>query len=304
MRSSGYHSATAKGRIAAGEALGRLMEGLFTLVERAGWRLATIVCAIGIILVAVAITAIIDVVTSEAAAVSAGHLLANATVAMLIATPCLAIALKLVEHLGRTRERLLVEIDRRLLAEQQLRRLATTDDLTGLSNRRHFVERAREAIAVARRYGQWCSFAVIDIDRFKKVNDQSGHQAGDQALAMLADVLKANLRTTDLAARFGGDEFVVLMPLTDPGAGRAAAERIRRAVSLDTTNTALTLTVSVGIASLRGDEAALEELMAHADQALYDAKRSGRNRVGAYPSRLVSPCPEPPRAERPEPSPG
>jgi len=281
MRSRADHSASStKRRIAAGEALGRLMEGLFLLVERTGWRSATLLCTLGIALVSLVATVAIAIVTNGIVGMAPGQLLANATVTLLVAAPCLAIALKLVEYLGRTRERLLVEIDRRLLAEQQLRRLATTDDLTGLSNRRHFVERAREAIAVARRYGQWCSFAIIDIDRFKKVNDQRGHQAGDEALVTLAAVLKANLRTTDLAARFGGDEFVVLMPLTDPEAGRAAAERIRHAVTRDATSMALT--VSVGVASLRGAEAVLEELMARADQALYDAKRRGRDRVSAF----------------------
>ncbi len=201
-------------------------------------------------------------------------------ITLLLGAPCLAIALKLVEHLGRARARLLVEIDRRVIAEQQLRRLATTDDLTGLSNRRYFVERARESIAVARRYGQWCSFAVVDIDRFKRVNDRRGHMAGDQALVTIASVLKANVRATDLAARFGGDEFVVLMPLTDPDAGMTAAERIRRAVRED--GGRYDLSVSVGIASVRGEEATLEELMARADQALYGAKRNGRDRVGGY----------------------
>lgn len=281
MRSRSDNATTStKHRIAAGEALGRLMEGLFLLVERAGWRSATLLCTFGIMFVSLASAVTIALVTNGPAGVAVGHLVAHASVTLLVAAPCLAIALKLVEHLGRTRERLLVEIDRRLLAEQQLRRLATTDDLTGLSNRRHFVERAREAIAVARRYGQWCSFAVIDIDRFKKVNDQRGHQAGDEALVSLAAVLKANLRTTDLAARFGGDEFVVLMPLTDPEAGRAAAERIRHAATRDVSGMAFT--VSVGVASLKGDEAVLEELMARADQALYDAKRSGRDRVRAF----------------------
>lgn len=256
------------------------MDGLFRLVESAGWRSATLLCTLGIILVSIAVTAMIGAMTNDSTGIAATHIVANATVAVLVAAPCLAIALKLVEYLGRTRERLLVEIDRRLLAEQQLRRLATTDDLTGLNNRRHFVERAREAIAVARRYGQWCSFAIIDIDRFKKVNDQHGHQAGDEALVTLAGVLKSTSRATDLAARFGGDEFVVLMPLTDPEAGQAAAERIRCAVTRDAAGMALT--VSVGIASLRGDDAVLEELMAQADQALYHAKRRGRDRVSAF----------------------
>ena len=266
--------------IAAGEAFGRLMAALFALVERTGWRRATLLCTVAIILVSIAITAALDVAIGGWPGMTLRHLVAAATIALLVAAPCLAIALKLVEHLGRTRERLLVEIDRRLVAEQQLRRLATTDELTGLDNRRHFVERARAAIAVAQRYGQWCSFAIIDIDRFKRVNDQGGHQAGDRALVTLAAVLKANLRATDVAARFGGDEFVILMPLSDPEAARAAAERIRRAVHEDAAAT--TLTVSIGVASTRGEQASLEELMARADQALYEAKRRGRDRVSAF----------------------
>lgn len=267
-------------RIAAGESLGRSMAALFELVERTGWQRATLLCTVAIVLVSLAITAALDVLISGWSAMTVWHLLGAATIALFVAAPCLAIALKLVDHLGRTRARLLVEIDRRLLAEQQLRRLATTDDLTGLSNRRHFVERAREAIAVARRYGQWCTFAIIDIDCFKRVNDQGGHQAGDQALVSLAAVLEANLRTTDLAARFGGDEFVILMPLTAPEAGRAVAERIRHAVHDNAIATSLT--VSIGVASLQGEQTALEELMARADQALYEAKRRGRDRISAF----------------------
>ena len=267
-------------RVAAGEALGRSMAALFDLVERTGWHRATLLCTSAIILVSLAITATLDVLIGGWSAMTVWHLLGAATIALFVSAPCLAIALKLVDHLGRTRARLLVEIDRRLLAEQQLRRLATTDDLTGLSNRRYFVERARDAIAVARRYGQWCTFAIIDIDRFKRVNDQGGHQAGDQALVSLAAVLEANLRTTDLAARFGGDEFVILMPLTAPEAGRAVAERIRHAVHDNAAATSLT--VSIGVASLQGEQVALEELMARADQALYDAKRRGRDRISTF----------------------
>jgi diguanylate cyclase (GGDEF)-like protein len=279
VRTSGEFKPNERG-VAAGEALGRSMAALFSLVERSGWHRATLLCTVAIILVSLAITAALDILIGGWSAMTLRHLLGAATIALLVAAPCLAIALKLVDHLGRTRARLLVEIDRRLLAEQQLRRLATTDDLTGLSNRRHFVERAREAIAVARRYGQWCTFAIIDIDRFKRVNDQGGHQAGDQALVTLAGVLEANLRTTDLAARFGGDEFVILMPLTAPEAGRAVAERIRHAVH--DKSTATSVTVSIGVASMQGEQASLEELMARADQALYDAKRRGRDRISAF----------------------
>jgi diguanylate cyclase (GGDEF)-like protein len=267
-------------RVAAGEAFGSLTAGLFALVERTGWRRATFFCSVGITFVALAMTAALDLLVNGWSGLMHQHLLAAAIIALLVAAPCLAIALRLVEQLARTQARLLVEIDRRLVAEQQLRRLATTDDLTGLNNRRHFVERARDAIAVARRYGQWCSLAIIDIDRFKQVNDERGHQAGDRALVTLATVLKANLRASDVAGRFGGDEFVVLMPLTDRDAARTAAERMRQAVHEDAAATKLT--VSIGVASTRGDQASLEELMARADQALYDAKRHGRDRVSAF----------------------
>ncbi len=267
-------------RAAAGEAFGSLTAALFGLVERTGWRRATLFCSVGVTLVALAMTVALDLLVNGWSGPMHQHLFAAAAIALLVAAPCLAIALRLVEQLGRTRARLLVEVDRRLVAEQQLRRLATTDDLTGLNNRRHFVERARDAIAVARRYGQWCSLAIIDIDRFKQVNDERGHQAGDRALVTLAAVLKANLRASDVAGRFGGDEFVALMPLTDPEAARAAAERMRRAVHEDAAATGLT--VSIGVASTRGERASLEELMARADQALYEAKRHGRDRVSAF----------------------
>jgi len=172
------------------------------------------------------------------------------------------------------------EIDRRSIAEQQLRRLATTDDLTGLGNRRHLVERAQETLAVARRYDQWCTICAIDIDRFKRLNDRLGHLAGDQALVTLAAILRGNLRAADLPARFGGDEFVVLMPLTDPEAGQQAASRLLRAVREDAGSDGLR--ISIGVASVRGERAGLEELLARADQALYEAKRGGRDRVATH----------------------
>lgn len=265
-------------RVVAGEPLGRLMAALFGLVERFGWLRATLLCTLAFTVTAEVMTLALKSLLGADPELFTIDLIVVATATVLLAGPGLAVALSLVEHLGRARSRLLVEIDRRMVAEQQLRRLATTDDLTGLSNRRHFVERAREAIAIAQRYDQWVTFAVVDVDRFKRLNDQFGHAAGDRALIVLAVVLRANLRATDLAARFGGDEFVLLMPLTDPEAGRVAAERIRQAVRQDCGKPSFR--VSVGIASAKGPVAALESLMARADQALYDAKRTGRNRIG------------------------
>lgn len=264
-------------RSVEGESLGRLMAALLALVERFGWLRATLLCTAAIAVTAQVLTVALQALLLGSREISSLDLLVVAAVTLLLAGPGLAVALSLVAHLGRARSRLLVEIDRRLIAEQQLRRLATTDDLTGLSNRRHFVERALEAIAIAQRYDQWVTLAVVDVDRFKHINDQHGHAAGDRALVVLAAVLRANLRATDLAARLGGDEFVMLMPLTDPKAGRVAAERIRRAVRQDCGKPPFR--VSVGVASAKGPVVALEALLARADRALYDAKRTGRNRI-------------------------
>jgi diguanylate cyclase (GGDEF)-like protein len=271
---------TGSSSVVASEVLGRVMGRVLDLVECFGWRRATLICSLVFSGLAVGSVALVQVLLGDTAGLRFGALLATAGLALVLIVPSLAVAFRLVEHLERTRTRLLIEIDRRVIAEQQLRRLATTDELTGLGNRRHFVERAREAVAVARRYGQWCTLAVVDVDRFKRVNDRHGHQAGDQALIALAAVLKANLRATDLAARFGGDEFVALLPLTDPDAGKAAAERIRDAVRRQCGSPELT--VSIGIASVRGEGASLEELLARADQALYDAKGVGRNRISVF----------------------
>ncbi len=269
-----------RGSAMAGEMLGRVMTGVLVLVERLGWRKATLCCSLAITALALVSVAVLHWLLGTADRIGVTWLIAAATLTLLLVVPSLAIAFRLVEHLERTRARLLIEIDRRVIAEQQLRRLATTDELTGLGNRRHFVDRAREAVAVARRYGQWCTLAVIDVDLFKRVNDRLGHQAGDQALIGLAAVLRASIRATDLAARFGGDEFVVLLPLTDPEAGKAAAERIQQAVRSG--GGWPDLTVSIGLASVRDEGASLEELLARADQALYDAKGSGRNRIGVF----------------------
>lgn len=261
--------------LASGHTLDRLTATLFSVVERCGWRWATVVCAGALVLLDLAVVATLEAFSG----LSHSELMLAPAMIGLLAAPCLAIAFKLVGQLGRARTRLLAEIDRRMAAEQQLRQLATTDELTGIGNRRHFIRRAGEAVDVARRYGQWCSVAVIDVDRFKDINDQRGHLAGDDALVMLAAVLEANRRASDFAARLGGDEFILLMPLTAPDAARAAAERIRAAIRQDSGHNALS--VSIGVAAVHGDQATLDDLMAGADRALYAAKRGGRNRVMA-----------------------
>jgi two-component system cell cycle response regulator len=171
----------------------------------------------------------------------------------------------------------------------RLVRSGLTDFLTGWHNRRYLHARLKEELARAQRQGSGLTCLLIDLDRFKEINDQHGHLAGDMALREAAQRVDAHLRGSDAAARFGGDEFVVLAPDTTPDRAAVLAERIRVAVCdppLELPDGArVTLTVSIGIAGIRlsRDEADLkaasERLLAEADSALYRAKQRGRNRV-------------------------
>lgn len=164
--------------------------------------------------------------------------------------------------------------------ELELQRLATTDSLTGLANRRAFFERGQVALEAARRYEHSTSMLMIDVDHFKAVNDRHGHGAGDATLRLLADRLREVLRQADLVARIGGEEFCALMPETDLLAATQAAERLRElcdGLAVDG-NAGTRVSVSVGVAQWRTGET-LEHLMERADAALYRAKRGGRNRV-------------------------
>jgi diguanylate cyclase (GGDEF)-like protein len=159
------------------------------------------------------------------------------------------------------------------------------DPLTGLANRRSADERLEAARAQALRNGQPMSVLMLDLDRFKRVNDRWGHANGDRVLVMLADVLRAELRAGDLAARHGGEEFLALLPGSDVAQALEAAERIRRSVAarritFDGSDEAIGITVSIGIATLEGDET-VEQLIARADAAMYHAKGEGRDRCVA-----------------------
>ena len=154
--------------------------------------------------------------------------------------------------------------------------LSTTDVLTGLHNRRALFERLRHELARAERYPQPLSLLLMDVDGLKALNDRSGHRAGDAALLQVADAIRSGSRASDLASRFGGDEFVVLAPNTDGEAALRLADRVRASMTGG-------VTVSVGIATLvagspRPDP---EQLLRAADAALYDAKRAGKDRVVA-----------------------
>jgi len=163
---------------------------------------------------------------------------------------------------------------------RELQRLAITDDLTGLFNARHFSERLRGEIDRGRRYGRSLSLVMMDIDRFKEINDRCGHAEGDRALAEFGRVLADCIRRTDSAFRYGGEEFTILLPETDLEAAVAVADKIRDRVAGENLcgDAHDPLTVSAGVTTLAPDEAA-DAFLRRADAALYRAKRAGRNRV-------------------------
>jgi two-component system, cell cycle response regulator len=166
-----------------------------------------------------------------------------------------------------------------LMDEQKL--LATIDALTSLRNRRAFMELARVEINRAQRYELPLSLILVDVDHFKSVNDTYGHAAGDRVLSALGALMRQQLRTPDLASRWGGEEFVIALPNTDGAGGIVLAERLREAVeALDISHEGVPISVStsLGLASLRTGES-LEALVDRADRAMYMAKVNGRNRV-------------------------
>ena len=176
----------------------------------------------------------------------------------------------------------------RLLLYSDMRRLAITDDLTNIYNRRHFLERMQSEIDRARRYGTPFSVMFIDIDNFKDLNDSYGHQVGDKILAELATILKHWARSSDIVARYGGEEFVVLLPMTDKPRSVTAAERLRTRVQRHTFYRRKKLTVSVGVASFPGDGDTADQLLGRVDEALYMAKKTGRNRACAFGDVLTT----------------
>lgn len=175
------------------------------------------------------------------------------------------------------------------------RRLAGTDPLTGVSNRRHFEQMAAAAVEQDGRLGRPTAVLMLDIDHFKAVNDTHGHAAGDAALRHLCHVLRQHERDGDILGRVGGEEFALVLPDTDAASAAKVADRLRRAVAgaeVRHLDLRFSLTVSIGVAVLGAGEGgpAFTEALAQADQALYQAKETGRNRVcfsgspGALPS--------------------
>ncbi len=165
--------------------------------------------------------------------------------------------------------------------ERQLKKLATTDGLTGAANRRHLSDTLTHECERADRYGHDLTLILLDIDRFKAVNDTRGHGDGDQALRAIAAIGIESGRASDTFARLGGEEFVMLLPHTDLNAGIAFAERLRARIAAEKIAGAggqFSVTASFGVAGLKRGESG-DALVARADAALYMAKQAGRNRV-------------------------
>ena len=164
--------------------------------------------------------------------------------------------------------------------------LAVTDALTGLNNRRYLDKHLSLLFDRAVARGRTLSVCITDIDRFKSVNDTYGHDAGDEVLKEFAARIRSTVRGADLACRFGGEEFVVVMPDTHPETAAAVAERLRFVVEsepfvLRQSGVSLNITASLGICSTAHGVASAEDLLRQADRALYEAKHGGRNRVVA-----------------------
>ena len=201
---------------------------------------------------------------------------------------------KLVRQMGR-----LITMGDRM--QEELQRSARTDSLTELYNRRYFMDLAKHEAARSVRYGTPFSICLLDADHFKQVNDSYGHEAGDKVLKALSDTLVHSVREMDVPARFGGEEFVVLLPATACSAAQIVAERIREAIAETVINfegKKISCTVSVGVTSStltsgglpKTEEdtepsspiPSLDQMLQHADVALYAAKKKGRNCVMSY----------------------
>ncbi len=180
-------------------------------------------------------------------------------------------------HLAR------VDVERKRM-EERLRMLATTDDLTGINNRRQYVDLTKREIRRSRRYGSSLSLIMIDVDHFKKINDSYGHPVGDEVLEAFARTCEENTREHDVLGRMGGDEFAISLLECELNQAMILAERLCESVSqvaVSTNEGDIKFSISAGVAQLIPSDEDMASLLRRADQALYAAKREGRNRVAA-----------------------
>jgi len=190
-------------------------------------------------------------------------------------------------EISRLNESLKLEREALARANGNLRELAHTDTLTGTMNRYRIEHQVQIALANAQRYGQPLSLLLFDIDHFKQVNDTLGHEAGDQVLKGLVHCVETNLREGDQLGRWGGEEFLVLVPNTCSAEAVVLGERLRHEIEITDFDLRQAITVSVGVAEWRPNDS-LKSLLERADRAMYKAKKNGRNRVCLAPARAES----------------
>ncbi|MGD8429820.1 MAG: GGDEF domain-containing protein [Ectothiorhodospiraceae bacterium] len=201
---------------------------------------------------------------------------------LLIAPPMSGVTLHLVRELDR--------------AHEKLQRINDSDHLTGLYNRRYFMQRLQHEIERSRRYRTLYSVAFIDVDDFKPINDRYGHLGGDDVLKRLADACAACVREPDTLARIGGEEFAVLMPETGRTEALTLLERLRSrvdALRVPQEGEIVQVTISVGLTSPDAEASDLSSVLRCADRALYEAKRLGKNRVAVDSPRNAAVATEP-----------
>ncbi|MEI7845583.1 MAG: GGDEF domain-containing protein, partial [Chloroflexota bacterium] len=173
-----------------------------------------------------------------------------------------------------------------------LEKLALTDFLTNLFNRRYFMQRGTEAVNRVMRTQEPLALLMLDVDLFKRINDNYGHEVGDLAIQHVAAVLKSSLREIDFLARIGGEEFAVLLPNTDQAEAAVLAERIRKLMQdtlFEAAGAAITITISLGVAGFEEGMVDIDTLLRNADLALYAAKHRGRNCVVIFQDNLLLP---------------
>jgi len=188
-------------------------------------------------------------------------------------------------YFHRLNYRMRLEIKERILLEQRLRELARTDWLTGVMNRRHFMEIADQEVSRSRRYTKSLSVLMLDLDHFKNINDRYGHAAGDEVLVAFVRECQRLLRDEDSLARMGGEEFAILLPETGLEQALVVAEKLRKAIEFNPVDRqgelSISLTVSIGCCELSEEHHDIEMMLSKADQALYRAKKMGRNQVAS-----------------------
>ncbi len=226
----------------------------------------------------------IEMISRAASEIGAGNLATRISLKRTDEIGGLAVSINdMVESLQQSmasRSELEREVEKREAAEQCLQKMATTDELTGLCNRRRFKEHFMALNERITRYPEELTLFVFDIDHFKLINDNHGHEGGDRLLVELAQQTQTQIREVDLLARWGGDEFVILLPQTDAETGRKVAKRLCQHIEASPFSTPERITISLGLSSLqRGDT--LASLLKRADKALYHAKSAGRNCVVA-----------------------